>query len=719
MDEQPPPLAEADEAPSPTWRRRPVIVSVFLLFWLIWLVGLGFLRGHHPGLDHGDPTTDANILNGGDNFARDGVRSSFGVPAIDTYRADGHTPDRYVTYPPGGYWFHHVVRSLGVGSMGGFRVVSITVSGLAVLLMFATLSQVCRDAAPAAIACALYMLSKPFVEYADALHYLSLSQFTLMLALYAWVRSDDAADEGLRSAAIAWFALSIAATIADSFLTFEHAIFIAAFAAMRAVSMRRWRRLVGAAMLLAVPALVLAIRLLLNRAVLGSFGAVIAVMRGKFDQRVGSAAGGTGVAALIDAWLPRLGWTAGGSSLPGDHPDAEFGLPVLGLWCLLPLALLTMLAIAHWHYRGFSPVRRLLGLGAMLLLGGLTWFAFMTEHALSHRFTVLLLLPGLAAIVGGLIAAGLAQPELHHAAVRGRPRAIVRLVGPLLGVAAFAAWCAPLRSSFAVNTIMRADNTVREAVHRRSHALEAFAAASQHLSNIQHLLMLSYDAPAARALSRPFDNSLARRVAELPTSLSAEQAVLAPLWTPDARAASIKLAGTVGLPTMLSATLPPYLLFSADDTPDPRHVQSSLHSSSGLVIDQVSWRRTIDQHGWVLVVLAHGPVDALASTNARFVVRGEIYPGQWSPIGAASIGAALRDGDQILLVVTVEDAAIADIRSVELRLVSDKRPRVATWSVPTGHDPASLPVGLHIIDGSLRWPQPPWRARPAQGALER
>lgn len=706
-----------DEASPPPRRPRPVIVVTFLTFWLVWLVALGLLRWHHPGHDHGDPTTDANILNGGDNFAREGLWSSWGVPAIDTFRADGHTPDRYITYPPGAYWFHHLVRWLGVRSLEGFRVVSIAISGLSVLLMFAMLSRVCRDAAPAAIACALYMLSKPFIEYADALHYISLSQFTLMLALYAWVRCDAAAEEGLAAAAILWLGVCIAAAIADAFLTFEHAMFIPAFAAIRTLWLRRWPRLLGVAVLLTVPAAVLMIRLVLNRAVLGSFEVVIAVMRGKFDQRIGSSAGGTGLAALWETWLPRLGWTAAAPRLPGDHPDAEFSLPVLGLWCLIPLALLAMLAIAHWHLRGLGPIRRLFGVGAALLLGGVTWFLFMTEHAIAHRFTVMLLLPGVAAITAALIATGLAQPELQPAAAPGRPRAIVRLIGPLIALAAFAAWCEPIRTSFALNTVMRADRTVRQAVHRREQALDAFAAAAGRLTGVNHLMMLAYDAPAARALARLFDNAPARGADPLPKTLRHDQAVLAPLWTPQAGAAAVRLADSLGLPAMLSTALPPYLLFTAEQTAAPS--TNRLTTTSGLRIEQLAWRRAIDQRGWSLTLLATGPLDTLTSADARLVLRGQRPDNTWRPLATCSISAAPRDADRSLIVLPVADADVADVAAVELRLVSQARPRVSPWSIAPGGGDAGLPPGVSLTDGSIRWSQPPWRTRPAHVAPER
>lgn len=706
-----------DHFEEPPVRRRPLITTVFLAFWLLVMVGLGVLRWHHPGLDHGDPTTDANILNGGDNFARDGVWRSYGVPAIDTFRAPGHMPDYYVTYPPGAYWFHHILRSVGVGSGGSsspaaFRIASLAVSGISVLLLFALLTRLTRDAAPAAVACVLYMLSKPFLEYADALHYLSLSQAALMLALYAWVRCDDAAEEGLRSSALAWFLVTLAAFFADSWLTFEHALFVPAFAAVRTNWLRRWPRLLGVAVLVAVPAIVLAIRLVMNRAVLGSFEAVFAIMRGKFDQRIGSSAGGTGLETLWHAWLPRLGWSAGSPGLPGDHPDAEFGLPLLGLGTLITLGLLAMLLVASWHLRGAAPMRRMLGAGAALAIGGLTWFMAMTEHAISHRFTVMLILPAAAALAGTLVAAGLAQPDLHAAGGSGRrPRVIVRLIGPLLAVAAIVCWCLPLRSSFAVNTLLHADGSVRDALQRRAEARAAFTAASGQLRDVSHLLMLRYDAPAARALGRPFDNSIARSAMEPPTTLHTGQALLAPLWSPDAGAACVRLVDALGLPTMLSPVLGPYLLFhGASPASAPA---GPIATARELQLRRAEWKRTTDQQGWVLVMLANGPIDALAAANATLVLRGEQAPGQFSRLVATPLRAAARDGNQVLITMTIPDTAVSAVSRVELRLLASDRRRPHPWTRPTGDTDSASPAGPQVIDGSLSWPAPPWRSRPA------
>jgi hypothetical protein len=376
-----------------------------------------------------------------------------------------------------------------------------------------------------------------------------------------------------------------------------------------------------------------------------------------------------------------------------------------------------MLAIAHWHLRGLGPIRRLFGIGAALLLGGVTWFLFMTEHAISHRFTVMLLLPGVAAIAAALIASGLAQPELHAAAAPGRPRAIVRLIGPIIALAAFAAWCEPLRTSFALNTVMRADRTVRQAVHRRAQALDAFAAAAGRLAGVNHLMMLGYDAPAARALARPFDNAPARGAAPLPRTLRDDQAVLAPLWTPQAGASAVKLVDSLGLPAMLSTTLPPYLIFTADQSAVPS--SSKLTTASGLRIERFAWRRAIDQRGWSLTLLTTGPIDVLTSADARFVLRGQRPGNMWRPLASCSLSAAPRDADRLLIVLPVADTEVATIDAVELRLVSRDRPAVSPWSIAPGGDEAGLPAGVTLTDGSLRWSQPPWRARPAQGAPER
>jgi hypothetical protein len=682
-------------------RRTFTILAVFLVFWATWLSGLGYLRHHHSGFDHGDPTTDSNILNGGENFDREGLFASYGIPAVDTYRADGKKPDYYVTYPPGGYWFHQLLKACGIHTLEGFRLGLLVVSGLAVLVLLALLYRLSGDILPAAISCTLYLTAKPFIEYGDNLHYISLSQLTLFATLYAWTRFEDAQSP---RASLGWLAAAAAIFFADSWLTFEHALFVLAFAAIRALWFRQPTRLIPVALLGAIPALVLGIRILLDRAVLGSFSAVFAVLRAKAEQRVGSASVGTGFHALLEAWLPRLSWPA--SIVPADSPDAEFSLPLLSWWFAAPAAALLVFAIATWHLPGSRPFRRALGAGLLLLVAGLTWFAAMTEHALVHRFTAMLILPGIAATAGALIAVGFAQRSLHP------PGAPARCVGRVLAVFALVAWIVALRTSFAVNLAARdvgvkpPSAAVAAAIDRREQALAAFAAVGRSLAETNRLVMYTYDAPAARAIRRPFDNA----PNTIPAELQSGAAFLIPLWWPDARHAAAKAAASLGLPDQLAPTIDPYLLFrpGRDDTD-----RVIIATNGELKLTRLAWRPTVDGSGWCFTALATGPLDQLRAAGFVLELHARAADGVNSPLASLPIPDAdgLRDGNTVLFRVAFASSVLDPVSEVDVRAVTPGRPRRSGFDAAKSERPSSAAEApaWTLTDQSISWSTPPWK----------
>lgn len=681
--------------------RTARIVAVFLAFFVAWMGALGYLRWHDPRLDHGDPTTDANILNAGENFDREGMLKSYGIPAIDTCRAADKRPDYYITYPPGAYWFHEALKGVGVDTPGGFRVASLAVCSLAVLLLWALLRRLCGDPLPAALGCVLYITAKPFVEYADNLHYIALAQATLFGTLYAWTRFED--EQGSR-ASLAWLIGAGVLFFIDSWLTFEHALFILAFALVRVLWLRRPGRLVAVLLLGVVPALVLGVRILLDRAVLGSFESVWEVLRAKAEQRVGSAAAGTGFRELLDAWLPRLSWP--GASIPPDSPDAEFAVPFLSWWFIAPAGALLMLAVGAWHLPAFRPFRRAIGVGGLLLVCGLTWFAAMTEHAIVHRFTALLILPGLAALGGALIAGGLAQRQLHP---RGAP---ARWVGRLLAVVALGAWVSALGSSFALNRAVVAftglhppSPTVAAANARRDGALASFAAAGATLKHIDRLRMFDVDAPAARALGRPFDNT----PGVIPASLGPREALLIPLWSASARRAAVAAASKLGLPDQVGPAIDPYLVFRPSGA-EPG--APGVTTNSGLVITRAALRATLDNSGWLFCAIATGPLEQLRQEGFRLELRAESdnsdpngrKPGPVLATITIPDALGLRDGDTALLRAAIPNGALAGARGVDIRAVVPGHARQAGFDV--GKSAADKPTPWSLTDRVWTWPLP-------------
>lgn len=488
-------------------------VLIFIAAWIGWLGVLGWVRHAHPGLDHGDLTTDANILNAGENFDREGFWKTGGVPAVDTFRAEGKRPDFYITYPPGCYWIHQLYKAAGVRELASLRIAAIAASGLGALLFFVLCMRISGSACAAMVAGLAYMLTRPFAEYADNLHYIAFSQLTLMATLLGWVLLEEATTSAAR---LRWAVLTGAVFAMDAFVTFEHTLFVGAFAAVRIVLLRRWALAVWLAALCAAPVAVLAARFLVNSIALGSFGEVWSHMAGKFRQRTGLGGAGVGFDEVGRAVLTRLGWPP--LRGPGGGPDAEFRIGVLAPAVLLPMVVLAVITLATWHLEHLRAVRRMAGGALALLIGGATWYIVMREHAVGHRFTVLLLLPGIAAAIGTLVAAGWSQ---WRAQPRGAP---VRLAGLVAGCILLVAHIAQLRHAHVLNIPWKLDGAVHAVNLLRVEFDERFAAARPHMKGIERLYMYTHDAQAARKLGVRFDNAI--RVVHAPLAENEAQAVI-------------------------------------------------------------------------------------------------------------------------------------------------------------------------------------------------
>jgi len=518
---------------------RGVLIA-FVLLWAAWSGLLGWTRVTHPGLDHGDITTDANILNAGENFDREGFWASCGVPALDTFRASGQgsekTPDHYVTYPPGCYWLHQGLKALGLRELWHFRLAAVVWSSLAVLLFFVLCVRVTGAILPAAVGAGAYMLSRPFGEYADNLHYLSFSQVTLLATLLAWVAVERARTSRAR---MRWLIVAAACFAVDCAVTFEHTLFVGAFGLVRILLLRRWGLLFPLVLLGLVPVLVLAARMAVNAAAVGGLGDVWALMLAKLDQRTGRTGGATWP-DMAWAMLDRLGWP--GARSPTGSPNAEVRIGVLSPAFLAPACVLAVISLATWHLEGLRPARRAAGLALALLIGGATWSLVMREHALVHRFTVLLLLPGISAAIGALVTFGWMQWRLQP---RGAP---VRIAGCVAGCALLVGHVAQLRHAHALNIAWRLDRSVHEANRTRAEFEQRFADASLAFAGVKRLYMHSHDAQIGRKLGVPFDNAVG--VVRAPLTAGESQMMM---WTDSSvHAAVLDAVGTLGPPRLLS-----------------------------------------------------------------------------------------------------------------------------------------------------------------------
>lgn len=497
-DSSPFPTPDAGRSQTASVRRGRGVLFVFLALWVAWSGALGWLRVSHPELDHGDITTDSNILNAGENFDREGFWSSWGVPALDTFRADGKTPDYYLTYPPGCYWLHQALKLVGVQELWHFRLVSVFWSSLAVLLFFVVCTRVSGAVLPAAIAATAYMLSRPFAEYSDNLHYLSFSQVTLFATVLGWVGIEQA---GTAASRMRWLLFTAAMFTLDSLVTFEHTLFVAAFGFVRIALSRRWGLLLPLMLLGLVPVAVLSARFAINAAAMGGVSDVWAVMQAKLRQRTG-ASGGAGWAQVGHELLDRLGWRAARSGADSENAKARIG--VLSPAFLFPASVLAVIALSTWHLEGMKPARKAAGLALALLVAGAMWPIAMREHAFVHAYTVLLFLPGIAATIGALVTFGWWQRRWQP---RGAP---VRVAGAVAGCVLLIAHVSQMRHAHVLNLGWKLD----AAVHERNLTIEKFEsrfiAARPAFADVQRMYMYSHDAQLGRKLHVAFDNDTGR-----------------------------------------------------------------------------------------------------------------------------------------------------------------------------------------------------------------
>ena len=512
-----------------TPRAGRAALIVFLVLWAVWSGFLGWTRLTHPGIDHGDTTTDSNILNAGENFDREGFFTSWGVPALDTARAEGKRPDHYLTYPPGCYWLHQGLKAVGVRELAHFRLVSVFWSSLAALLFFVLLARGSGAVLPAAIGAAAYMLARPFVEYADNLHYLSFSQVTLFATLLAWIGIEQAQTPRSRMRCLL---LGAAMFTLDSLVTFEHTLFIAVFGLARIVMTRRWGLIVPLMFLGLVPVGVLCARFAINAVAIGSAGEVLALMKAKLMQRTG-ATGTTSWVEIGRELLDRLGWAPVRSGAESINSDVRVG--VLARPFLLPAIVLGVMALSTWHLDGLRPARRAAGHGFALLLGGASWYVVMREHADVHAYTILLLLPGLAAAIGTLVTVGWWQRALQP---KGAP---VRTAGLVAGCILLAAHIAQLRHAPALNIDFKLDTQVHALNAQRAARVDQLEAARPAFAGIDRLYMYTHDAPLSRHLRVPFDNDTG--TVHSPLAQSEAQVIWAEPWAAKAIVEAARLLG--------------------------------------------------------------------------------------------------------------------------------------------------------------------------------
>lgn len=564
----------------PAFRKHPLAVAVFAVFWAFWMTGLAVTWTLHPDLDHGDAFTDACVVIGGYNYDRTGLRAHAGLPLLETDLSAEPPPVPYAHYPPLPWWIHQSLKKVGLAAMWQQRLLAVCATAVAAWLMFAVMSRLAKDQITGLLAAVFYMASAPFVNYADSIYQFAYGQLAMFGCLLAWLAAESATSpkERRRFALIAGVLFFV-----DGWITFEHIPLIAMFVIARTLLAHRPRPWIAGAAMLAVPLVVVGTRILHNAAGLGGFEPAVNDLVGALNRRSGQDADTVTYFQMAVRWFTRLG---GGDVRP-DHFDAEFRIPLLRLTTLLPAAVLLPFAIRA--ARRDPDHRAAAGLinAGVFVLGFLAWLLVLRQHAYVHRHPVMVLLPGVAMLFATLIASVWQTPK---------PPLPLAIVGAVAAVVLAASWIAPLRGAVAFNQFVALDGRVRAAVLRRRQYFATLRKAQPAFQDIDHLQVVAGLYPQAMAELR----ATFRNVDELPDTLPAGGGVWITPATQSERAAAAKAFAQFGFPDVLAPTAAGRYVFRA--TP-PESIATDIHFAGGFAITAVRLADTLDGDAWAMQLL--------------------------------------------------------------------------------------------------------------------
>jgi hypothetical protein len=436
----------------------------------IWIVAMIALRTAYPGLEIGDGLNDADILHASRFFADSGYAATSFLPVRETASQPGAGPQVYITFPPGVFYLHELLRAFRLHELWHFRIVSVLLAALAGSLWFSAVHMFTRSTLIAALSAGLYLCSTPVIDYAGGL-WEHLPMLGLFATLAAWARLERAVDEresvGKRRL---WLTLTAAACALDASLTLSHSVMLAVVIMTRALArMPRPIRagsvvlaLKPAAVVCSMPAVIAALRLVQLSSHYGSLTLAIDALKGPLALRSGDINFPHSSLRVMRAWLHNLG-------LPGRASlDMLYPAYLALTWpALAGASLLAFSLIRHRSHATAQPTLRAVRLAALLMLAAMTWPLLMKQHAFNHTFVVLLFLPAATLTLAGLSRWGIER-------VRTRPGTLALL--PTLAVLAL---LAPplfaLRSSTALNRVALLDARVYSHVHDTARRLKAVA----------------------------------------------------------------------------------------------------------------------------------------------------------------------------------------------------------------------------------------------------
>lgn len=675
----------ADQFTSPGLER--VSVTAFLLFWGAWMALLGFIWTRHPGLDHGDAFTDACVLSAGRNFDRQGIRSNWGLPRLDTYVDPAKPNPPYTHYPPGPWWIHQLLKTVGLRRLWQFRTASVAVTAASALLLMLVMARLAGSRFVGALAAFFYMWSAPFSGYADSIYQFAYAQVTLFGFMGAWLAFEASQTRRRRRL---WLALALVLFFIDGWITFEHAMLVALFVTWRTLRCRRRALVPGCLAVILLPPVVLALRLGHNAAVLGSVKSAVNDMVSAVQRRAGDADASASVGRPAGTWAARLG---AGSMAPSDR-EAEFRYPVLQPAVIGPAFFLAVLALVARRVAALRPVRQATAEALLLVVGGAAWLVVMKQHAIVHRHVIMLLLPGLSLLLGCLTSCGVL---LFVDRRRGTP--LLRWIGLICAVIVTLSFLVSMRSSIALNQIATLHPDVRADVLTRREYFRRIKQATAALSDVRRLAVYGLYPQAAYLLGRPFEF-----VETVPLDLGPDEA----LWVTPATAyeqrAAVEALKRYGFPDLLSSPADLRMIFRGRGTQDQA---VNVRFADAVRMTNLRFATSLDGDSWIAQFRFAGRMDE--ATCRDLLVFCHV-------LGAAGNAATKVDWP---LTVAIRDQTTAATAHVIPRadVPAGARLVIGLWSLGAGGplpivgENTLLPGGARLSSdqGYFVWTPEPWR----------
>jgi hypothetical protein len=298
---------------------------------------------------------------------------------------------------------------------------------------------------------------------------------------------------------------------------------------------------------------------------------------------------------LLDRWYARLG-----GAPVGDLYEGEFTFPLLRPWVLVPALILLGVLLSRWHDPAMGPARFALGNAVLLLLSAGVWFVVMRQHAIIHRHLVILLLPGLSLLLGGLAAGGVISARSLAAAGRSAWRAV-----PLVAVACalLLGFGSYIRESTVLNQIWAVDRDTRSLVVHRREMGRQLVRVGAALDNVKRLRIYGQRPELAYLLDRQFAYVHGMTLPDL----GREEAFVSGTWTPTEKAVALDAIERLGFPEMASYEPSDMLVFRSVGE---RSQEVGVQFGGEYLLHHVRFGSSLGGDSWLLQLAFSGCFDA-------------------------------------------------------------------------------------------------------------